>query len=120
MSEDLRTELAKMVGPATWHNLLPHAARDNIVVVNPGLDLVEVGCALTADNVTAVQRWISEALISKPTAEQLQDWDRDRAREIPSADCATLRVDSRASGCVTTRPRSSPIGAWPDKLKSTP
>jgi hypothetical protein len=82
MSEDLRTELAKMVGPATWHNLLPHAARDNIVVVNPGLDLVEVGCALTADNVTAVQRWISEALISKPTAEQLQDWDRDRAREF--------------------------------------
>ncbi|MDA0672189.1 MAG: DUF2288 domain-containing protein [Cyanobacteria bacterium] len=82
MSEDLRAELTNLVGPATWHNLLPHAARDNLVVVNAGLDLVEVGLALTADNVTAVQRWISEALISKPTAEQLQHWDRDRSRQF--------------------------------------
>jgi hypothetical protein len=71
-----------MVAPATWHNLLPHAARDNLVVVNPDLDLVEVGIALTSDNVTAVQRWISEALISKPTVAQLEDWDRDRSRQF--------------------------------------
>lgn len=71
-----------MVGPAKWQNLLPHAARDSIVVVNPGLDLVEVGVAVATDNVSFVQRWISEALITKPTVEQLEDWERDRSRQF--------------------------------------
>lgn len=82
MTPDLRTELSQMVGPAPWYNLLPHAARDNLVIVTPGLDLVEVGVAIAGDNVSAVQRWISEALIAKPTAEQLTDWDRDRSRQF--------------------------------------
>lgn len=82
MTLDLRQELTTMVGPAQWHNLLPHAARDNLVLVNPGLDLVDVGLAIATDNTIAVQRWISEALITKPTAEQLADWDRDRSREF--------------------------------------
>lgn len=67
-----------MIGPAAWHNLLPHAARDSIVVVDQGLDLAEVGVALATDNVSSVQRWISEALITKPTVEQMEDWERDR------------------------------------------
>lgn len=82
MSAELRTELANMVGPASWYNLLPHAARDTLVIVTPGLDLVEVGLAIAGDDVTAVHRWIEEALITKPTADQLADWDRDRAREF--------------------------------------
>jgi len=68
-----------MVGPAEWQTLLPHAARDSLVVVNPGLDLVEVGVAVATDNVSSVQRWISEALIAKPTREQLNHWERDRS-----------------------------------------
>lgn len=82
MTQQLRQDLESMVGPATWHNLLPHAARDNLVVVNPGLDLVEVGMAVATDNVNSVQRWISEALIAKPTVDQLEDWERDRSREF--------------------------------------
>lgn len=82
MTQALRQELAGMVGPAQWQNLLPHAARDSVVLVNPDLDLVEVGVALATDNVNVVQRWISEALITKPTLEQLQDWEGDRSREF--------------------------------------
>lgn len=82
MTQQLRKELAAMVGPAEWHNLLPHVARDSIVVVNPGLDLVDVGVAVAMDNVNSVQRWISEALIAKPTVAQLEDWERDRSRQF--------------------------------------
>ncbi|MBE7380397.1 MAG: DUF2288 family protein [Leptolyngbya sp. SIO1E4] len=82
MTQRLRQELAEMVGPAEWQNLLPHAARDSIVVVHQGLDLLDVGLAVATDNVSSVQRWISEALITKPTAEQLQDWERDRSRQF--------------------------------------
>jgi len=52
------------------------------VVVNPGLDLAEVGVAVATDNVNSVQRWISEALIAKPTVEQLADWERDRGHQF--------------------------------------
>jgi hypothetical protein len=82
MTQQLRQELKSMIGPAEWHNLLPHAARDSIVVVNPGLDLAEVGVAVATDNTHSVQRWISEALIAKPTLEQLEDWERDRSRQF--------------------------------------
>ncbi|MDB9528828.1 DUF2288 domain-containing protein [Oscillatoria sp. CS-180] len=82
MTQQLRQELEALVGPAAWHNLLPHAARDSLVVVNSDLDIVEVGVAVVTDNVNFVQRWISEALIAKPTVEQLEDWERDRGREF--------------------------------------
>jgi len=82
MTQDLKQELKSMIGPAAWYNLLPHAARDSIVLVNPGLDLADVGVAVATDNVTSVQRWISEALITKPTIEQMEDWERDRSRQF--------------------------------------
>ena len=47
MSQELRQELAGMVGPTQWNWLKPHIARDAVVFVNPQLDLVEVGMALT-------------------------------------------------------------------------
>ncbi|MEA5462676.1 DUF2288 domain-containing protein [Leptothoe sp. PORK10 BA2] len=74
MSETLRQELANMVGPTQWDWLKPHIARDVVVLVDPQLDLIEVGIALTHDNVQLVQRWIGEQLMTKPTKEQLQTW----------------------------------------------
>lgn len=74
MTQDLRQELASMVGPTQWNWLKPHIARDAVVFVNPQLDLVDVGVALTNDNVQSVQRWIGEQLIMKPTQDQLKTW----------------------------------------------
>ena len=77
MTQELRQDLANMVGPTQWNWLKPHIARDAVVFVDPQLDLVDVGIALTNDNVQLVQRWISEQLITKPSAEQLQTWGVD-------------------------------------------
>lgn len=74
MSQELRKELANMVGPTEWDWLKPHIARDVVVLVDPQLDLIEVGIALTHDNVQLVQRWIGEQLMTKPTKDQLQTW----------------------------------------------
>ncbi len=82
MHEQLRKDLAAMVGSADWHTLIPHAARDSLVIVHAGLDLVDVGVAVATDNVNSVQRWISEALITKPTVEQLENWERDRTQQF--------------------------------------
>ncbi|MEM9267285.1 MAG: DUF2288 domain-containing protein [Cyanobacteria bacterium P01_F01_bin.13] len=74
MTQQLRQDLANMVSPTQWNWLKPHIARDAVVFVDPQLDLVDVGLALTNDNVQLVQRWIGEQLITKPSAEQLQTW----------------------------------------------
>ncbi|HEY9657750.1 MAG TPA: DUF2288 domain-containing protein [Allocoleopsis sp.] len=80
--DDLRTELAEMLDEAEWDWLIPHAQRDAVVIVAPGLDLLDVGVALASDNVSAVQHWISEQLLIKPSPEQMADWGNDRTRRF--------------------------------------
>ncbi|MGC1305685.1 MAG: DUF2288 domain-containing protein [Phormidesmis sp.] len=80
MAEDLRAALTNMMGPVPWELLKPHVQRDAVVVVNPKLDLVDVGLAIATDNTQAVERWITEQLILKPNAEQLARWNSDNQR----------------------------------------
>lgn len=82
MNQNLRLELAEMVEPAEWQWLSPHSKRDAIVVVDPNLDLVEVGLAIATDNTASVQRWIGEQRLVKPSAEQLGAWGGDRAKRL--------------------------------------
>lgn len=82
MTQDLRAELAQMVDEAEWDWLIPHAKRDALVIVDPNLDLLDVGVALASDNVVSVQRWIAEQLVYKPSSEQLSDWGRDGSRRF--------------------------------------
>ncbi|MGD1895603.1 MAG: DUF2288 domain-containing protein [Phormidesmis sp.] len=77
MSEDLYAELTNMMGPIQWEYLKPHVQRDAVVVVNGNLNLAEVGVAIATNNTQAVERWISEQLIMKPTAEELTLWNRE-------------------------------------------
>ena len=77
MSEDLYAELTNMMGPIQWEYLKPHVQRDAVVVVNENLNLAEVGVAIATNNTQAVERWISEQLIIKPTAEELTLWNSE-------------------------------------------
>lgn len=72
---DLKTKLKEDIADISWTDLLPHAKRDAIIVVQPELDLSEVAVAMAQDNTASVQRWISEQLIAKPTSEQLTQWN---------------------------------------------
>lgn len=81
MSE-FKTQLSTSLDRAQWEWLVPHVKRDAVVVVNPALDLVEVGEALASDNVSSVQHWISEQLIHKPSSEQLSDWNQNSQKEF--------------------------------------
>ncbi len=79
-SQALRTELTEMMGPVQWELLKPHVKRDAVVVVNPHLDLADVGVAIATDNTQAVERWITEQLIMKPNAKQLMQWEAGNTR----------------------------------------
>lgn len=73
--DDLRAELEEMVDEATWEDLIPHAQREGVLVVNPALDLLEVGVAIASDNVPTVQTWIGNQSLYKPSQEQIRHWD---------------------------------------------
>jgi hypothetical protein len=73
-TEDLKNELRAAIDEAEWHWLEPHARRDSLILVASDLDLVEVGMAIASDNTLHVQRWIDEALIQKPSPNQISDW----------------------------------------------
>jgi hypothetical protein len=80
--QDLRAELAESLDEAELDWLKPHLQRDAVVVVNPQLDLLDVGVALANDDVVSVQHWISEQLLHKPFAQQLSDWNKDQTKRF--------------------------------------
>ena len=48
-----------------------------VIVVNAALNMVEVGVAIASDQVDKVQHWIDEALVQKPSSQQLSLWNAD-------------------------------------------
>ena len=81
-NQDLRMQLQENLDEAEWDWIIPHAKRDAIIVVTPVLDLIEVGVAVASDNTAKVGVWISEALIAKPSAEQMGEWNSDRTKRF--------------------------------------
>lgn len=72
---DLKAQLSEDLADVEWSSLIPHVQRDALIVVNSDLDLIEVGAAIANDNVSLVERWISECLIHKPSSDELSDWN---------------------------------------------
>lgn len=73
-------ELAAKVDVIDWLTLRGHLERGGLVVVDPLLEMAEVGAALAADDVKAVERWLSSGLLGKPSAQQVESWDADKAK----------------------------------------
>ena len=81
-NQDLRAQLQENLDEAEWDWLIPHVKRDSLVVVTSQLDLLDVGVAIATDNVSSIQRWISEALIYKPSPEQISDWNQNSTKKF--------------------------------------
>ena len=79
---DIKAQLTEELADIDWGSLIPHAQRDAVIVVNPGLDLIEVGIAIAQDNVIPVQRWIGEKLVCKPSPEQLSNWNLEPDKQF--------------------------------------
>ncbi|MDJ0725484.1 MAG: DUF2288 domain-containing protein [Prochloraceae cyanobacterium] len=73
--QDIKSQLAEELADIEWSDLVPHAQRDALIVVNESLNLVDVGVAIASDRVNIVQHWIAEGLIQKPSSEQLGAWN---------------------------------------------
>lgn len=72
----MRESLLASLGPVEFSDLRAHLARGSVIVVDPSLDLLEVGEAIAKDESTRVQAWIEAGLIGKPSLEQLARWEK--------------------------------------------
>ncbi len=79
---DLKSQLQEQLAEVDWKDLKPHAQRDVIIVVDPNLDIIEVGNAIALNDTNKVQNWISEQLIQKPTSEQLSLWNGNQNQQF--------------------------------------
>ena len=78
-TSSLTTQLANDLAEISWSDIKPHAQRDAVIVVDNALNMVDVGVAIASDQVDKVQHWIDEALVQKPSTEQLNIWNADPA-----------------------------------------
>ena len=75
-------ELAAKIDVAEWFMLRAHLERGRLIVADGLLDLAEVGAAVAADHVKAIERWILSGLLGKPTAQQIEHWDAEKGKRL--------------------------------------
>lgn len=73
--QEIKNQLEEELADIEWKDLMPHAQRDAVIIVNESLNLVDVGLAIASDNVIEVQNWIARGMIQKPSSEQLSNWN---------------------------------------------
>jgi hypothetical protein len=79
---DFRSLLAESLDEAELDWLKPHIQRDRVLVVNQGLDLLDVGVAIACDDIVSVQDWVNQKLLHKPFPEQLVDWNTEQSKRF--------------------------------------
>lgn len=79
-----RDELALTVDEVDWDMLRAHLERGGLIVVASGLDLVEVGLKVAADDAAAIGGWISGGELTRPSAEQIAAWNGNRDKRFAS------------------------------------
>jgi hypothetical protein len=82
MTAELRTQLTELLDEAELDWLKTFLQKDVVVIVNDGLDLVDVGVAIAQDDTVKVDRWIGEQLITKPTNDDLAKWNSNPAQKF--------------------------------------
>lgn len=74
---DIRQRLQGDIANISWKEIIPHAKRDAVVVIDEKLDLLDVAEAIALDKTIVVNGWIAENLIKKPSIVQLNDWNNN-------------------------------------------
>ncbi|MEM7725239.1 MAG: DUF2288 domain-containing protein [Cyanobacteria bacterium P01_A01_bin.45] len=80
--KDIRAQLTQNLDESEWEWLIPHAKRDMIIVVTQELNLLDVGEAIATDKASFVQVWIDEALITKPSTQQIGEWNSQPSKRF--------------------------------------
>lgn len=76
-NDDMALRRAKILSETAripWRELQRFFASGSVVAVEPGLDLVEVACALADDDKARVQGWMAAAKVAPARDDQAAGW----------------------------------------------
>jgi hypothetical protein len=76
----LRAKLNAETGKLSWQELERHFALGVVVRVAASLDLVEVALAMARDDKAAVQAWLGQGSIARPSARDALAWHEQQCR----------------------------------------
>lgn len=82
---DIKIKLQKDIASISWQEILPHAKRDAVFVIDERLDLLEVAEAIALDNTSLVSNWIAQQSIAKPSSTQLNHWNNNPETQFTTA-----------------------------------
>ena len=82
---DIKKRLQEDIASVCWQEILPHAKRDAVFVIDKRLDLLEVAEAIALDNASLVSNWIAKQLIAKPSSTQLTVWNNHPETQFTTA-----------------------------------
>ena len=77
-----KEELVLQIDEAEWGWLRAHLERGGVIIVAPGLDLVEAGRAMATDDASTVAAWIDTGRLAKPSREQVAVWDATQGKRF--------------------------------------
>lgn len=75
-SDALRTRLQTEIARVSWRDLRAHAGRGALFLVTGGLGLLEATVAIARDDRTAVEGYLADGKLARPTPEQLAAWEQ--------------------------------------------
>jgi len=78
--ELLRAKLNAETGKLAWNELERHFARGVLVKVAGDLDLVEVALAMSRDDKTQVEAWLSQGKVARAATEDALVWHARQSR----------------------------------------
>jgi len=81
---ETRERLEQDLAEVEWQVLRAHARRGALILVSPGLDLVEVAASVAADERERVSAWIEGGQLAKPSPEQCERWESELDRRFPT------------------------------------
>lgn len=76
--------LKRTLDEAEWSWLIPHFERGSLLLVLPGIDLLDVGYRVAVDDKAAVAAWVKAGKIKRPTDEQIEAWNKEPSKKFMS------------------------------------
>ena len=77
-----REDLALTIDETEWSWLRAHLERGGLILVNDSLDLAEAALKVSEDDTAAIEQWISDGKIGKPTETQIHHWNEDNQKKF--------------------------------------
>lgn len=77
-----KEDLALTIDETEWSWLRAHLNRGGLILVNDSLDLADAALKVAADDSAAIEQWVSDGKIGKPSEAQILHWNEDKQKKF--------------------------------------